>query len=71
LSTRDDCAAIVRSVVDLANSLGMSTTAEGIETQQQWHQARALGCKEGQGYLFGAPVPASELQDMFARALVA
>jgi len=71
LSTRDDCAAIVRSVVDLANSLGMSTTAEGIETQQQWHQARALGCKEGQGYLFGAPAPASALEDMFVKALVA
>jgi diguanylate cyclase (GGDEF)-like protein len=64
LGTRKDCAAIVASVASLANSLGMSTTAEGIETDEQWAQAKLAGCTEGQGYLFGAPMPASRIAEL-------
>jgi EAL domain-containing protein (putative c-di-GMP-specific phosphodiesterase class I) len=64
LGTRKDCAAIVRSVAGLANSLGMSTTAEGIETDEQWAQAKLAGCTEGQGYLFGAPMPAGRIAEL-------
>jgi diguanylate cyclase (GGDEF)-like protein len=56
-TTRSDCAAIISSVVDLANRLGMSTTAEGIETREQCDLVRQLGCIEGQGYLLGRPQP--------------
>jgi diguanylate cyclase (GGDEF)-like protein/PAS domain S-box-containing protein len=56
-TTRSDCAAIISSVVDLANRLGMSTTAEGIETREQFDLVRQLGCIEGQGYLLGRPQP--------------
>jgi EAL domain-containing protein (putative c-di-GMP-specific phosphodiesterase class I) len=58
--------AIVRAIAELANSLGMGTTAEGIETQEQLDYVKRVGCTEGQGYLFGKPQPAKD-----ARALVA
>jgi EAL domain-containing protein (putative c-di-GMP-specific phosphodiesterase class I) len=54
---RADCSAIVSSVVELANRLGMTTTAEGIETEEQLGLVRRLGCHEGQGYLLGRPAP--------------
>jgi len=57
-----DCAAIVRTVAGLAEGLHMTTTAEGVETQDQLEQLRAQGYSEGQGYLFSRPLPASALQ---------
>ncbi len=65
LSTRSDCAAIVRAVADLGSTLGMATTAEGIETEQQLDRVRERGCTEAQGYLFSRPVPASQLAAFF------
>jgi diguanylate cyclase (GGDEF)-like protein len=50
-------AAIVRAVVELSNALGLSVTAEGIETQQQLAVLRSLGCASGQGYYLGRPAP--------------
>jgi diguanylate cyclase (GGDEF)-like protein/PAS domain S-box-containing protein len=52
---RHDCSTIVSSIIDMANRLGMSTTAEGIETEEQLDLVRKLGCVEGQGYLLGRP----------------
>ena len=52
--------AIVRAVTELGRSLGMSTTAEGIETKEQLAQLRLDGCTEVQGYLLGRPMQASE-----------
>jgi EAL domain-containing protein (putative c-di-GMP-specific phosphodiesterase class I) len=46
---------IVQAIVELATSLKMTTTAEGIETQEQLDRLRAVGCAQGQGYLFGRP----------------
>jgi EAL domain-containing protein (putative c-di-GMP-specific phosphodiesterase class I) len=54
--------AILRSVVALAQPLGLRVTAEGIETQAEADHVRALGCYGGQGYLFGRPMPAEELE---------
>jgi len=58
--------AIVRAVVAMADSLGMSTTAEGAETEEEYAMIRRLGCRKVQGYLFGRPMPAEQ-----ARALLA
>jgi EAL domain-containing protein (putative c-di-GMP-specific phosphodiesterase class I) len=52
--------AIIRAVVALANSLGMSTTAEGVENDDECEMIKALGCRKIQGYLFGRPMPAAE-----------
>ncbi len=59
-----DCQAIIRSVVTLANSLGMTTTAEGVERQEQMDLLRSEGCSEVQGYLFSKAVAADELTDL-------
>ena len=45
------------AVTGLAASLNMTTTAEGVETAEQFEQVRALGCVEMQGYLFSRPLP--------------
>ena len=52
--------AIVRSVVALARTLGLSVTAEGVETAEQQSALRRLECEHGQGYLFSEPVTAAE-----------
>ena len=56
---------IVRSVAGLGRSLGMTVTAEGIETEAQLEQVRLEGCDEAQGYLFSRPVPAMRIQELF------
>jgi len=53
--------AIVKAVAGLGTSLGMATTAEGVETPEQLARVVADGCTEIQGYLFGRPVPAGEV----------
>ena len=60
LTERPDCMAIVRAVAGLGTSLGITTTAEGVETQEQFDRLCAEGCTEMQGYLFSPPRPASE-----------
>jgi EAL domain-containing protein (putative c-di-GMP-specific phosphodiesterase class I) len=57
--------AIIRAVVALANSLGMSTTAEGVETDAECQLIAELGCRKIQGYLFGRPMPAVEARRLF------
>jgi EAL domain-containing protein (putative c-di-GMP-specific phosphodiesterase class I) len=53
--------AIVRSVVDLARKLGLTTTAVGVETEDQELRLRELGCDRAQGYLFSGPVTVDDL----------
>ena len=55
---------IVRAVVNIAAERHMTTTAEGVETQQQLELLRALGCSEMQGYLFSPPKPAADLRQL-------
>ncbi len=66
LAERPDCVAIIRAVAGLGMSLGIATTAEGIETHEQLERVRAEGCTEVQGYLFSPPRPASELGKLIA-----
>ena len=65
LSKGDDAVAIVHAILNLANSLKMTTTAEGVETTDQQTLLRATGCNEMQGYLFSPPRPAAEIATMF------
>jgi EAL domain-containing protein (putative c-di-GMP-specific phosphodiesterase class I) len=64
LTSRDDSIAIVRAVTGLARSLGITTTAEGVETNEQLVILRAESCTEIQGYLFNPPRPADEVESM-------
>ncbi|GJE42813.1 putative bifunctional diguanylate cyclase/phosphodiesterase [Methylobacterium soli] len=56
-----DAAAIIRALVSLGTSLGITTLVEGIETEAQLAAVRAEGCREMQGFLFSPPVPAGEV----------
>ncbi|MCF8706876.1 putative bifunctional diguanylate cyclase/phosphodiesterase [Rhizorhapis sp. SPR117] len=57
--------AIIRAVVAMADSLGMSTTAEGVENEEEVEMINRLGCRKIQGYYFGRPMPASEAVALF------
>ena len=57
--------AIVHAVANLAKSLNMTSTAEGVETQHQLEMLQALGCTEMQGYLFSKARPAEEIRQFF------
>jgi diguanylate cyclase (GGDEF)-like protein/PAS domain S-box-containing protein len=57
--------AIIRAVVALADSLGMSTTAEGAETEVEVDTLRTLGCSNIQGYYYGRPMPATDVLTLF------
>jgi diguanylate cyclase (GGDEF)-like protein/PAS domain S-box-containing protein len=61
LSNGNDAVAIVQSIITLANTLNMTTTAEGVETEEQLTILRAMGCIEMQGYLFSPPISAREI----------
>ena len=54
-------AALVEAIATMARSLGLTVVPEGIETEAQRVALLALGCRYGQGFLFGRPVPAEEL----------
>jgi diguanylate cyclase (GGDEF)-like protein len=56
---------IVRAVAALANGMGMTATAEGVETSEQLDRITSEGCTEMQGYLFSKPLPASEIERLF------
>jgi diguanylate cyclase (GGDEF)-like protein len=58
---RADCAAIVCAIANLGRELAMVTVAEGVETTEQLALVRAAGCQQAQGFLFGRPLPASQL----------
>ncbi|HXL64241.1 MAG TPA: EAL domain-containing protein [Xanthobacteraceae bacterium] len=64
---RPESMAIVRAVTGLGGSLGMKTTAEGVETQQQLEKLKKEGCTEVQGYLFSKPVPAAQAAQLLQR----
>ena len=58
--------AIIRAGPGSSASLGISTTAEGVETREQLERLRAEGCTEAQGFLFSPPRPAAELAALLA-----
>lgn len=59
--------AVVRSVAQLGISLGMATTAEGVETKEQLEHVRAEGCTELQGYYVCRPSPAREIDELIQK----
>jgi diguanylate cyclase (GGDEF)-like protein len=61
LESNADSAAIVRAVLGLGRSLGMTTCAEGVETQQQLLRLRSEGCTEVQGFYYSRPKPVDEI----------
>ena len=61
LATRPDCIKIVRSIAALGQSLGITVTAEGVETPDQFAQLQAAGCDQLQGFHFGRPRPAADI----------
>jgi EAL domain-containing protein (putative c-di-GMP-specific phosphodiesterase class I) len=69
MPTDGDSAAIVKAIIGLGISLGISTTAEGVETEEQLSRLRAEGCTDIQGYLLSKPVPASEVEAVLNRSI--
>ncbi len=61
LSSDDESRAIVRAIAGLGVSFGVTTTAEGVETEDQFSCLTTEGCTEVQGALFGMPMPAGEI----------
>jgi diguanylate cyclase (GGDEF)-like protein len=61
-----DSAAIVRSTIELAHSLGKTVIAEGVETQVLWDRLKDLGCDVVQGYFLSRPMPIADLQAWLA-----
>jgi len=66
IETDPDDAAIVRAVLNLAYSLGIRTVAEGVENERQVDYLKAGGCHYGQGYYFGAAMPAAAVETLIA-----
>jgi EAL domain-containing protein (putative c-di-GMP-specific phosphodiesterase class I) len=64
LSEEEDTFAVIRAAVGLGRSLGMVTTAEGVETSGQLARLRHEGCDQAQGYLFGHPLSPERVRHM-------
>ena len=61
METTGESAILVHSVVHLGRALGLTVTAEGVETTEQQRFLQAVGCHQFQGYLFCKPVPAAAM----------
>ena len=68
LPQKEDSVAIVRAVVALGSSLGIRTTAEGVETKEQLESVASEGCDEFQGFIFSHPKSAAEIDRIFGQA---
>jgi EAL domain-containing protein (putative c-di-GMP-specific phosphodiesterase class I) len=66
ITTKKENIPIVTAIIALANNLGLSTIAEGVETNEQLDILKMLNCDLYQGYLFSKPVP----QDEFKKLLI-
>jgi EAL domain-containing protein (putative c-di-GMP-specific phosphodiesterase class I) len=60
----DDSISIVKAVIELANNLNMTTTAEGVETKQLLDMLTEIGCTEAQGYYLGRPMPVASTEEL-------
>ncbi|MFL6830053.1 MAG: putative bifunctional diguanylate cyclase/phosphodiesterase [Sphingomicrobium sp.] len=65
LLTRQGASAIVRAITELAQALGIETTAEGVEETEQLIELKAHGCSSVQGFLFAEPMSVDELDQLF------
>jgi EAL domain-containing protein (putative c-di-GMP-specific phosphodiesterase class I) len=68
--TNDRKASIVRSVIELGHSLGLTVTAEGVETNEVLERLRTYACDTVQGYLISQPVTLDKLRERLARERV-
>jgi EAL domain-containing protein (putative c-di-GMP-specific phosphodiesterase class I) len=59
--------AIVQAIISMAKALGIRLTAEGIETRDQYHHLRRLGCDQGQGYYFSRPLASDAATTLLAQ----
>jgi diguanylate cyclase (GGDEF)-like protein/PAS domain S-box-containing protein len=59
---------LVQTLVNLLHEVGLPATAEGVETEQQLHRLKSLGCDYGQGYLFSSSRPPAEIAEMLDRS---
>jgi EAL domain-containing protein (putative c-di-GMP-specific phosphodiesterase class I) len=66
LGAGEDGEKVVAAVVGLAHALGMVVVAEGVETDAQLSELRAIGCDGAQGFLLGAPVPGESTEALLA-----
>lgn len=64
IDTREDCRVIIRSVISLAQNLGMTTTAEGVEREDQVKELLMEGCDQVQGFLYGKAEALEECTDL-------
>ena len=69
MSEANDNSEIVRTIVTLARNLGLEVIAEGVETEQQNNQLKALGCDYGQGYFFSRPIESEAIPAILVKAL--
>jgi EAL domain-containing protein (putative c-di-GMP-specific phosphodiesterase class I) len=65
LLTRDGASAIVHAITELANALGIETTADGVEETAQLMELRAHGCSSVQGFLFSEPMSGADVDRLF------
>jgi EAL domain-containing protein (putative c-di-GMP-specific phosphodiesterase class I) len=70
LADNAEDAAIVTAVISLAHALGLSSTAEGVETPEQLAALRTLGCEQAQGHLFAKPEPAALAGELHSWSLL-
>ncbi|MCU0234885.1 MAG: EAL domain-containing protein [Thermoanaerobaculales bacterium] len=68
LGTAGDSRAIVETILNLANSLGIGVVAEGIETAEQVERLRRMQCPHGQGYWFSRPLTVPAAEELMASA---
>jgi EAL domain-containing protein (putative c-di-GMP-specific phosphodiesterase class I) len=68
LDSNGDGPPVVGAVVELAHALGLRVVAEGVETEAQAEELRALGCDGAQGFLFARPVPEEAVEGLLGPA---
>ncbi len=66
LATSANTRAMVRAIIGLANELGVTTTAEGVETHEQFEWLKTEGCTEAQGYLISRPMPGADIESFLS-----
>jgi EAL domain-containing protein (putative c-di-GMP-specific phosphodiesterase class I) len=61
---------VVQTIISLGHTLNMKVTAEGVETLSQADQLRSMACDDAQGFLFGRPMPETDIAAVILRQFV-